>query len=257
MTNAFLMTTMRSRSRACHPVFLLLGFPAWTGRVPTSRKRVVPFSVVQKQSCFSRRARPPRHSAHALVGRHESFRQRAVQRPRRHDGQGGVHGGHERGTRRRTGTSRLRRDGLILHCFPRAVGTPRVSRPARPRLPATRRRPWADATPRARAMSRRRECAPGRPPALPSARAPLASASARVGGHPPRRPRRQPRTMFQTDPLSLDPSFPQNATASRRGHQPRVRGRASLRGAAPARGRRRHARARRRAPGAPGAGFQS
>ena len=60
--------------------------------------------------------------------------------------------------------------------------------------------------------------------------------------------------MFQTDPFPLTRRSP--ATASRRGHQPRVRGRASLRGAAPA-GRRRHARARRRAPGRPRRGDPS
>jgi hypothetical protein len=106
-------------------------------RVPTCRS-APNSSVVQKQSCFLVSRTLGGHFARALVGRHESFRQRAVQRPRRHDGQGGLHGGRERGTRRRTGTSRRTpRWGLFLHCFPRAVGTPRGSRPALPRLPAT------------------------------------------------------------------------------------------------------------------------
>ena len=197
-----------------------------TGRVPTSR-----LSRSFKNNRVFLVARDCRgHSAHALVGRHESFRQRAVQRPRRHDGQGGVHGGHERGTRRRTGTSRLRRDGLILHCFPRAVGTPRVSRPARPRLPAT-----VDGAPGRRAHRDAETTRVLESGAFPRASVRAAKRRFRLGAR--RRSSAHPTfAAFETDLLPSSDYSPYSP-ASRRGHQPRLRGRARG-GAAPWRGRR-------------------
>ena len=65
------------------------------------------------------------------------------------------------------------------------------------------------AHPRARAMSGRRESRARGPRRFrPRARRLRLRLGARRRSAP-RRPRRQPRTMFPTDPLSLDPSFPQ------------------------------------------------